>query len=115
MPIIHWFRRDLRILDNTSLFQAARDSSDGVVPVFVFDDAILKRGDCGGPIVQFMLGCLEALRAQLQKAGGDLVVRHGVPVEELGKVAREFGTKGSTLTRITNPPRSSGTQKCSAF
>jgi hypothetical protein len=32
------------------------DDVDGVVPVFIFDDAILKLPDCGGPIVQFMLG-----------------------------------------------------------
>ena len=35
--VLHWFRRDLRVSDNTSLSAAARDA-DRVVPVFILDD-----------------------------------------------------------------------------
>ena len=38
MPIVHWFRRDLRLADNTALNAAARDSDGAVIPVFVLDD-----------------------------------------------------------------------------
>ena len=88
MPIIHWFRRDLRLHDNTALSAAQRDSSDGVIPVFIFDDAVLRHPDCGGAIVQFMLGCLDDLRKSLQKMGGEIVFLHGKPIEELKKFAR---------------------------
>jgi deoxyribodipyrimidine photo-lyase len=88
MLIIHWFRRDLRLHDNTALFRAAADASDGVVPVFIFDDAILGHPDCGGPIVQFMLGCLQALQENLRSAGGDLLLLRGKPLEQLRRLAK---------------------------
>jgi deoxyribodipyrimidine photo-lyase len=87
MPIICWLRRDLRLHDNTALFHAAADSSDGVIPVFIFDDAILRHPDCGSPIVTFMLGCLRELRDGLRKSGGDLLLLHGNPVEQLRTLA----------------------------
>jgi len=95
MPIIHWFRRDLRLHDNTALFNACRDAADGILPVFIFDDAILKHPDCGGPLVQFMLGCLENLRSQLGKAHGDLLLLHDNPADALAKLARK--TKASAV------------------
>lgn len=92
MPIIHWFRRDLRLADNTALYHAARDSADGtVVPAFIFDDAILRHPDTGAPIVAFMLDCLRELRLKLRAAGGELVLLHGVPLEELRALARKTG------------------------
>ncbi len=64
---------------------------DGGIPVFIFDDAILKHPDCGPPIVAFMLGCLAELRDVLREAGGDLIFRHGKPLAELKKLAAETG------------------------
>jgi deoxyribodipyrimidine photo-lyase len=103
MAIIHWFRRDLRLKDNTSLFQAARDARDGIVPVFIFDNAILKSPDCGGPIVQFMLACLAELQQGLHKAGGDLVIRHGKPLDELRKVAHAFKAEAIYFNKDYDP------------
>ena len=37
---IFWFRRDLRLLDNTAL-NAALESGKKVIPVFIFDANIL--------------------------------------------------------------------------
>ncbi|HTW95242.1 MAG TPA: deoxyribodipyrimidine photo-lyase [Tepidisphaeraceae bacterium] len=89
MPIVHWFRRDFRIHDNTALRHACRDSADGVVPVFVFDDAILRHPDCGAPIVRFMLDCLAELRDNLRADGGDIILMHGKPVQMLREIARQ--------------------------
>lgn len=41
-PIIHWFRQDLRIADNPSLFNAA--SQGKVLPIYILDDT--HAGDC---------------------------------------------------------------------
>ena len=38
---ILWFRRDLRVGDNPALLAAADAGSDGVVPLFVLDPALL--------------------------------------------------------------------------
>jgi len=91
MPIVHWFRRDFRLHDNTALWHACRDSGGGIIPVFVFDDAILRHPDCGAPIVRFMLDCLVELRKSLRAEGGDILLLHGKPLEKLRKIARQTG------------------------
>jgi len=103
MPIIHWFRRDLRIYDNTALWNASVDSADGVIPIFIFDDSILRHPDCGGAIVQFMLGCLEDLRESLKKMGGDLLLLHGKPMKELKKVVKATGAKSIYFNKDYDP------------
>ncbi|MEA3145828.1 MAG: deoxyribodipyrimidine photo-lyase, partial [Verrucomicrobiota bacterium] len=35
--VIHWFRRDLRITDNTALTHAGRQSEE-VIPVYILSD-----------------------------------------------------------------------------
>ncbi len=89
MPAIVWFRRDLRLHDQTALHHAPRDFPDGIVPVFIFDDAVLKHPDCGPPIVSYMIDCLSELRDALRAAGGDLIIRHGKPLQELKSLAHE--------------------------
>ena len=89
MPTIVWFRRDFRLADNTALSHAAADSADGIIPVFIFDDAILKHPDTGAPIVEFMLGCLRELDANLRKSGGRLLCLRGNPALQLLHLARQ--------------------------
>jgi len=87
---IHWFRRDLRVRDNTALTHAAA-SGERLVPVFVLDDEILARRDTGAARVRFMIGCLEALAKTLAAKGSRLLVVRGDPVEELVRIARASG------------------------
>ena len=51
--VIHWFRRDLRVTDNTSLHEADQ-LAERVVPVFCWDEAILRSPDVGGARVAFL-------------------------------------------------------------
>ena len=69
MPIIHWFRRDLRLSDNTALNAAARDSDGLVIPVFVLDDGLLKGRSVAVARVQFLLESLRALDDGLRARG----------------------------------------------
>ncbi|WP_158057174.1 cryptochrome/photolyase family protein [Halorussus halophilus] len=81
---LHWHRRDLRVADNRAL--AAGD--DQILPVFVFDPEILRHGSPSR--VAFMLDALEALRESYRELGGDLVVAHGDPREELPRLADKY-------------------------
>jgi len=74
--VIHWFRRDLRIEDNTSLAAAARDH-DTVVPVFVLDDHYRRAGDVGPSRFVFLRESLEDLDRRLRKIDGSLIVVPG--------------------------------------
>ncbi len=89
---IHWFRRDLRLADNTALARAAA-AGERLVPVFVLDDAILARRDTGAARVRFLLECLASLAEALAAAGSRLVVLRGDPATVLVDLARGVGAK----------------------
>jgi deoxyribodipyrimidine photo-lyase len=103
MRIIHWFRRDLRLVDNTSLAAAARDSGGDVVPAFVLDDRLLRGVDVAPARVQFLLDSLRDLDAGLRRAGSRLRVRRGDPRTELAALAREAGASAVYFNRDYTP------------
>ncbi|MEM1158837.1 MAG: deoxyribodipyrimidine photo-lyase [Verrucomicrobiota bacterium] len=80
-----WFRRDLRLSDNTALAQALR-AADEVVPVFVLDPSILESKSTGSRRVAFLLGCLKSLQNNLEHIGSELILRYGDPAEVLPEV-----------------------------
>ncbi|HET7510155.1 MAG TPA: deoxyribodipyrimidine photo-lyase, partial [Solirubrobacterales bacterium] len=82
------FNRDLRMRDNPAL-AAAR--AERTVPLFVFDEGLLRSRFAAPNRVAFMLEALRDLDEGLRKAGGRLFVRHGDPVQEALAVARECG------------------------
>jgi deoxyribodipyrimidine photo-lyase len=100
--IIHWFRRDLRLDDNTAL-SAACVAADEVVPVFIFDRAILTRPDTGATRVAFLLDALRDLDESLKKCGGALILREGDPEVELEKLAIETGAEALHFNRDVEP------------
>jgi deoxyribodipyrimidine photo-lyase len=89
------FTRDLRVHDNPALDLACR-SADHVVPLFVRHDGL---GFAVPNRVKFLDESLADLRASLRARGGDLVLRHGDPVEETLRLAREVGADGLVLAR----------------
>ena len=88
MSIIHWFRRDLRLIDNTALNHAIAASGGDVIPVFILDEQLLRGKDVAPARVQFMLDCLRDLDKSLRNRGSRLIVRRGDPVRELVAIAK---------------------------
>ncbi|HST64065.1 MAG TPA: deoxyribodipyrimidine photo-lyase [Mycobacteriales bacterium] len=84
MTSVLWFRRDLRLGDNPALLAARDAAGDGVLPLFVLDDAL--RGPSGAPRLAFLYRCLRALDDSL---GGRLVVVPGKPENVLPRLFRE--------------------------
>lgn len=75
--VLFWFRRDLRLSDNTGL-SAALQSGFPVVPLFIFDKAILRQlEDKDDKRVSFIYTALQHLQKQLVAAGSTLEVRDG--------------------------------------
>ncbi len=91
--LVHWFRRDLRVEDNTALSRAARDA-DRVVPVFVFDERFASDPRIGPARGRFLRESLEDLEANLRRAGGRLLVRRGPASEVLPRLLAETGAEG---------------------
>jgi len=99
---IHWFRRDLRLSDNTAL-NAARAAHDWVVPVYVLSTWKGNHRWTGAGRQRFLCEALASLHANLSAAGGRLVVRAGDAVEELSALVRETGASAIYANRDPDP------------
>jgi deoxyribodipyrimidine photo-lyase len=87
---IFWFRRDLRIDDNHGLFQAL-SSPFPVLPIFIFDQAILSRLPTSQDgRVEFIHKALESLKRMISQKGGDLLILHDQPLRAFEKLAQDF-------------------------
>ena len=100
--VLHWFRRDLRLTDNTALSAASRQA-DSVVPVYVVSDWRQSHRWTGTNRQQFLCGCLAALENDLRTIGGRLAVRRGDPVAELERLAVETGAEAIFFNRDPDP------------
>jgi deoxyribodipyrimidine photo-lyase len=99
---IHWFRRDLRVSDNTALAEAARQA-ETIIPVFVWEDAFATGPDVGAARTAFLAQSLESLRKNLAALGYPLVVRRGKSVEVIPALARELGAECVFANRRYEP------------
>ncbi len=102
MTALLWLRRDLRVHDHPAL-RAAQAAGGPVVPVFCFDDGLLKGRHASGPRTQFLLGCLADLDGALRERGTRLFVRHGLPQRELPALVRELGARSVHFSHDVSP------------
>ena len=79
---IVWLRRDLRLQDQPALTAACADCDD-VIPLFVFDDPLLRARQFGSPCVTFMISCLDELAGALAARGLALQWRRGDQIDEV--------------------------------
>jgi deoxyribodipyrimidine photo-lyase len=84
------FTRDLRVTDNPALAAAAA-SAQNVVPLFVFDDALLARCQAHANRLAFLLESLRDLDTSLRGRGSALAVRRGDWVTAVIEAARAGG------------------------
>jgi deoxyribodipyrimidine photo-lyase len=71
---LFWFRRDLRLEDNIGLFHAL-ESEYPVIPLFIYDDAILDSLPKNDPRVGFIHESLLNINDQLKQIGSSLLVK----------------------------------------
>jgi deoxyribodipyrimidine photo-lyase len=87
---LFWFRRDLRLDDNTGLYHALQAGLP-VVPVFIFDKDILDHlEDRNDKRVHFIYHALLGLQKILVKEGTALIVRYGTPENVLQQLMEEY-------------------------
>ena len=83
---IFWFRRDLRVKDNTGLYYAVSESEE-VIPVFIFDENILENLPNRHLRLGFITEAVKQLKTDLVNIGSYLFVLKGRPSELIPKVA----------------------------
>lgn len=78
---LFWFRRDLRLDDNTGLFYAYQQEKN-VLPLFIFDKNILdKLEDRDDARVTFIHDQIQRLSRELAAFGTSILVKYGNPLE----------------------------------
>ena len=87
-----WFRRDLRLEDNVGLFHALK-SKYTVIPLFIFDDAILDSLPYNDPRVGFIYENLSKINTQLLKIESALLVKKGKTLAVWELLLTEFDIK----------------------
>jgi deoxyribodipyrimidine photo-lyase len=100
--VIHWFRRDLRITDNTAFSEAAR-RAEQVIPVFILEDTLRTGPDVGAARLAFLLQSLESLRKNLAELGHRLIVRRGKSPEVLPRLCAELGAEAVFANKRYEP------------
>ncbi len=100
--VIHWFRRDLRLTDNTALHHAVQ-SAEFVVPVYVISGWTGFHHWTGPNRQQFLCGSLESLEQNVAHAGGRLIFRRGHAAEELERLIRETKADAVFTNRDPDP------------
>ena len=97
---IHWMRRDMRLHDNRTLL-AALDSGLPVLVAFLFDQEILDRLDnAQDRRVTFIHREALKLKAELQEAGGDLLMDHGNPTTVWAKWIKQLTENGLNVREV---------------
>jgi deoxyribodipyrimidine photo-lyase len=99
---IHWFRRDLRLTDNTAL-NAALAAHDQVVPVFIASEWTGVHRWCGAARQEFLCGSLESLHRNLVAKDGRLIVRGGRADVVLEQIVRESSASAIYFNRDPDP------------
>lgn len=100
--VIHWFRRDFRLTDNTALAAAAAQA-EAVVPVYVVSKWKRPHRWTGANRQEFLCECLKVLAVDLQEIGGRLIIREGDPLEELEKLVRQARAEAISFNRDPDP------------
>ena len=77
---IFWFRRDLRIEDNTAL-NAALNSKDPVIAIFIFDNQIVDSLPKNDARINFIYSQLKSIDSLLKSYGSSLLVFKGNPCD----------------------------------
>jgi deoxyribodipyrimidine photo-lyase len=99
---IFWFRRDLRLEDNTGLWHAL-SSGYRVLPLFIYDINILNDLEPDDRRMSFLKEILTGLNSSLKKAGSSLVTIKGTPVSVFKILKEKYSIKGVYFNRDYEP------------
>ncbi len=86
--VVFWFRRDLRLDDNTGLFHAL-NSGLPVLPVFIFDQDILSKLPKDDARVTFIYETIETLNKLLKKRNKAIYTYFGKPIDVFSRLIDE--------------------------
>ncbi len=102
LPIIVWFRLDLRLADNHGLTRAIADGAP-VVPVYILDDETPGAWRAGGASRWWLHHSLASLAKDLEAVGSRLILRRGDALDVLPSLARDTRAQAVYASRAYQP------------
>lgn len=99
---IFWFRRDLRLEDNTALNRALA-SDLPVLPVFIFDTNIIEELPPDDSRISFIHGTLSDINKSLQKNGSSVYVLKGDPGVLWQELSKTFDINAVFINKDYEP------------
>lgn len=100
---IFWFRRDLRLEDNVGLYHAL-SSGYPVLPIFIFDDTILKRfEDKKDRRVDYIHQALSNINTELKSSNTRLNTFYGNPLDIFKMLSEKFDVQAVFCNRDYEP------------
>ncbi|MDA0196469.1 MAG: deoxyribodipyrimidine photo-lyase [Bacteroidetes bacterium] len=99
---IHWFRRDLRLADNTALSEAL-ESKNNVLPIFIFDEEILSELRDDDPRVNFIYDSLKLIDQKLKEHNSSVLCLKGKPFEIWKKLIQNYSIESVYTNKDYEP------------
>lgn len=97
-----WFRRDLRLSDNTALFHALSENQR-VILLFIFDTNIIDELPKNDARISFIYEQLQTINEYLKKIGSSLLVLKGNPKEVWKQLLFEYPIKNIYFNKDYEP------------
>jgi deoxyribodipyrimidine photo-lyase len=99
---IFWFRRDLRLEDNIALNHSYEEGLP-VLPVFIFDTAIIDELPDDDPRISFIYSTLEKINNELHKERSSLLVLKGDPEKVWNKLITSYEVNSVYINKDYEP------------
>jgi len=99
---VFWFRRDLRLEDNTALTRAL-ESGFPVLPVFIFDTQIIDELDLEDARISFIYKQLEIINRLLHSRNSSLQVFRGDPLSAWKEVLARYEVQAVFVNKDYEP------------
>jgi len=99
---VFWFRRDLRLDDNTALNNAFKGGLP-VLPIFIFDTGIIDELPVDDARISFIHERLSGINTELKKSGSSLLVLKGEPLYIWKKLTESYNIEGVFINKDYEP------------
>ena len=100
---IFWFRRDLRLDDNTGLYRALKDNLN-VIPIFIFDKDILHKLPKDDPRLSFIYETLKEMNEVIgNNYNSSIAFFYGTPLEVFRKLIETYNIEKVYTNRDYEP------------
>ena len=111
---IFWYRRDLRLEDNTGLFEALNEN-ENILPIFIFDDSILDELPEDDARVNFIYESLSKINKQLNNHKASLQILKGQIDDVWEKLVTTYDIQKVYLNKDYEPYAIKRDQKIKEF